>query len=96
MGKGERGEQGETVRESDDLTPVWLMVAMMVACKVALTVYVLVAFPSAGNLAGQLAGNAPYLALILVLIVPPAIYWGRLLRGRAKRARLQRAEWNVD
>ncbi len=83
------------MRESDEMNAVWVMLSMMVACKVGLTIYVLVAFPSAANLAGQLAGH-PLLLPVIGLLVPPAIYWARLLRGRAKRARLQRAEWNVD
>lgn len=40
--------------------------------------------------------NWSWIALALIMIVGPALYWLRLWRVRRKRAALIRAEWRVD
>ena len=82
--------------ESENLAAAWWMIGVMIAFKVGLTLFVLISYPSQQNLISQIALNWPWLVAIAVLLTPPAVYWGRLVRMRARRAQLQRAEWNVD
>jgi hypothetical protein len=84
------------VDDSDGVGAAWAVIGVMVAFKLGLTLYVLVAYPSGPNLLANLAANWYWLLAIVVLVTPPLIFWGRLVRMRAKRAKLQRAEWHVD
>ena len=84
------------MEDRDDLSAAWLMIGAMIAFKVGLTLFILLAYPSAQNLHMQIALNWPWLLAIVVLLAPPAAFWVRRVRVRAKRAQLQRAEWNVD
>jgi threonine/homoserine/homoserine lactone efflux protein len=43
-----------------------------------------------------LAGHVLWLAGAAVLVAGPAAFWTRLIRVRAKRKKLQHAEWNVE
>ena len=82
--------------ESDGVTAAWWMIGITIAFKVGLSLWVLIAYPSAQNLIMQIALNWPWLLAIVVLVASPAVFWARMVRVRAKRAKLQRAEWNVD
>ena len=43
-----------------------------------------------------LAGHVLWFFAAAVLLVGPAAFWTRLIRVRAKRKKLQHAEWNVE
>jgi len=86
--------------EHDDHTAALLMIGVVVAFKVGLTVWVVLAFQSQQNLITNIALNWPWFILLAViavaLLAAPVVFWVRRMRVRAKRARLQHAEWNVD
>ncbi len=82
--------------DSDGVGAAWAVIGVMVAFKLGLTLFVLVAYPSGPNLLANLAANWYWLLAIVVLVTPPLVFWGRLVRMRAKRAKLQRAEWHVE
>jgi hypothetical protein len=82
--------------EGEDLKAAWGMVWVMIAFKVGLTMWILAAFPSGQNLFMQIALNWPWLLAAAIFLAGPSIFWWRMLRVRAKRAKLQHAEWHVD
>ncbi|HZS00679.1 MAG TPA: hypothetical protein VFE37_18325 [Chloroflexota bacterium] len=86
--------------EHTDHTAALLMLAVVAAFKVGLTVWVVLAFRSSQNFIMNLALNWPWFILLVglvgALIATPVLFWTRRVRVRAKRARLQHAEWHVD
>jgi hypothetical protein len=86
--------------EHDDHTAALLMLGVVAAFKVGLTVWVVLAFQSSQNFIMNVALNWPWfimLAVIAVLVLTaPVLFWVRRVRVRAKRKRLQHAEWHVD
>jgi hypothetical protein len=86
--------------EHNEHTAALLMLGVVAAFKVGLTVWVVLAFQSSQNVIMNVALNWPWfimLAVIVVLVVTaPVLFWVRRVRVRAKRARLQHAEWHVD
>jgi hypothetical protein len=89
--------------ESTGLAAAWVMIATMVAFKVGLTLYILIAYPSVLNLVMQLVLNVFWWILLVAVVAAGVFLWGplvrmwtRLVRMRARRAELERAEWIVD
>ena len=89
-----------TAQDHDDHTAALLMLGVVVAFKVGLTVWVVLAFQSSQNVIMNVALNWPWFILLGVILVvvlsAPAVFWVRRVRVRAKRSRLQHAEWHVD
>jgi hypothetical protein len=89
-----------TAQDHDDHTAALLMLGVVAAFKVGLTVWVVLAFQSSQNVIVNVALNWPWfilLGVILVLVLSaPIVFWVRRVRVRAKRARLEHAEWHVD
>ncbi len=87
------------MNEGDDTTAAWLMLGITAAFKVGITAWILIAYPSSKNLIVNLALNWPWLiimgAVLVALLTAPVLFWVRRVRVRAKRARLQHAEWHV-
>ena len=76
----------------------WTMVGIFVVFKVATTAIIVMAMP---GLAGATVGlffafHWPFILGGLVLAATPIAFWIRMVRVRAKRARLQAAEWRSD
>lgn len=76
----------------------WTMVGIFVFFKVATTALIVIASP---QLAGATLGlffalHWPFILGALILAGAPLAFWMRLVRVRAKRARLQAAEWRID
>jgi len=71
------------------------MVAILVAFKIiTIGIIVLAAQPDGSYLPLLIAMNWPWLVVLVILFsVVPFGFWFRLARARAKRRRLQRAEW---
>jgi hypothetical protein len=84
------------MEESDDMNAAWAMIWIMLAFKLGLTIWILIAYPSGQNLFMQIALNWPWVLVGGIVLFAPTLFWIRLLRVRAKRAKLQRAEWEVD
>lgn len=75
----------------------WTYFGILFAYKLWTAVLVFVFFAwSAGNLNLVVMMHILWIAGILALAAIPALYYARLVRGRAKRERLRHAEWHVD
>jgi hypothetical protein len=77
---------------------LWTMVGIFVVFKVATTIMILMAAPEAARtiIALFVAFHWPFIVGGIIFGLAPALFWFRLVRVRAKRARLQAAEWRVD
>jgi Mn2+/Fe2+ NRAMP family transporter len=76
----------------------WTMVGIFVVFKLATTALIVMASP---ELAGATVGlffafHWPFILGGVILAAAPLAFWMRLVRVRAKRARLQAAEWRND
>lgn len=85
------------VEQEASFTAAWTLVGVLIAFKiVTITVVLVIAHPADNLVALLLAMNWVWLVpLVLLLGVIPFGYWLRLVRARAKRRRLQHAEWHV-
>jgi drug/metabolite transporter (DMT)-like permease len=86
------------VGEKVNCTAAWALVGVLLAFKaVTITLIIVVAYPGENLVPMVIAMNWPWLIVLGVLLsVIPFGFWFRLARARAKRRRLQRAEWRVD
>ena len=86
------------VEHKDNCTAAWTLVGVLLAFKaVTITLIFLCAQPSGASIAMLVAMNWPWLIVLGLLIsVIPIGYWYRLVRARANRGRLQKAEWSLD
>jgi hypothetical protein len=77
---------------------LWTMVGIFVVFKVATTAMIIAASPEASQktLALFVAFHWPFALLGIVFAAAPLLFWFRLVRVRAKRARLQAEEWKVE
>lgn len=77
---------------------LWTLVGIFVVFKVATTIMIILASPDGGSNAIWLfvVFHWPFMILGLIFAVAPLLFWARLVRVRAKRARLQAAEWRID
>ncbi|MBX5491355.1 MAG: hypothetical protein IRZ14_09360 [Chloroflexi bacterium] len=82
--------------EGESLAPVWAMLGAMAALIAGFTGYMLLLHPTADNLLAQVVINWPKLLVLGVFCGSPFVAWLRLVRVRAKRSRLLRAEWCLD
>jgi polyferredoxin len=82
--------------EGESLAPVWVMLGAMAALIASFTFYMLLLHPTAENLLAQFMINWPKLVILVVFGGGPFVAWLRLVRVRAKRAQLLRAEWCLD
>lgn len=74
---------------------MWTMIWVAVGFKSWGMVLILMNDSSRATLEWLLLMNWPFY-IPLVLLGAPLIWWGRLLRGRRKRAKLIKQEWHVD
>lgn len=77
---------------------IWWLVITTLGFKLWATVliYLMVAQMSPESLWLLIATNLPHVAGVLVVVALPVAFWVRLLRVRARRKQLLRAEWCVD
>jgi hypothetical protein len=76
----------------------WTMVGIFVVFKVFTTALIVLAMPQAASatVAMFFAFHWPFILGGLILAAAPVAFWARLVRVRAKRSRLQAAEWRRD
>ncbi|MEA2641237.1 MAG: hypothetical protein QOF51_2631 [Chloroflexota bacterium] len=76
---------------------LWTMIGILVAFKIATTAVILIVAPGARDvvIAFFIAFHWPLLLAAAVFGFAPLLFWLRLVKVRAKRAKLQAAEWNV-
>jgi hypothetical protein len=77
---------------------LWTLVGIFVVFKVATTAMIVIASPQSTQttLLMFVAFHWPFALFGLLFIAAPLMFWLRLVRVRAKRARLQAAEWRVE
>lgn len=77
---------------------LWTFISVFVFFKLATTAMIIVASPDAAGAALSLflAFHWPFILGGLVFGAAPLLFWIRLVRVRAKRARLQAAEWRTE
>ena len=77
---------------------LWTLVGTLLAFKVLTTAIIIAMAPhSAAQAVGLfVVFHWPLLLVGLIFASAPVLFWARLVRVRAKRARLQAAEWSVD
>jgi hypothetical protein len=77
---------------------LWTMVGIFVVFKLATTAMIVLAAPDGGGAAVWLfmVFHWPFIIGGLIFAAAPLLFWTRLMRVRAKRARLQAAEWRVE
>jgi len=76
----------------------WTMVSIFIVFKVATTAMIIMAMPETAGTTIWLffAFHWPFILGGLILAATPIAFWFRLVRVRARRARLQAAEWRTD
>ncbi len=76
----------------------WTMVGIFVVFKVATTALIILAMPDTAGTTISLffAFHWPFILGGVILAAAPVAFWMRLVRVRAKRSRLQAAEWRRD
>lgn len=79
----------------NDRAALWTMLGVAVGFKFFGALLILLADQSQGTIVFVVATHWPFL-LPLALLIGPGLWWGRLLRARAKRHRLIAAEWRED
>ena len=86
------------VERQPDCTAAWTLVGVLLAFKLVTITLIFIAANPTDNLVPMLvAMNWPWLIVLGVLLsVVPFGYWLRLVRARARRRQLQRAEWELD
>lgn len=85
-------------RAAEERAALWTLVGVFVGFKLATTAMILIAAPEGAKATIGLfiAFHWPFILGGAVFAVAPALFWLRLVRVRAKRARLQASEWRID
>ena len=82
----------------EERVALWTFLGIFVVFKLATTAMILIAAPEGAKATIGLfiAFHWPFILGGAVFAAGPALFWLRLVRVRAKRARLQAAEWRTD
>jgi hypothetical protein len=80
----------------DDRRSMLVFFGVLVAFKIWTVILILTLVTSWSTLAFLAATHVLWLALGAFLLWAPFLFWSRLVRVRAKRRKLQHAEWNVE
>jgi hypothetical protein len=75
---------------------IWAVAGPLVALKVWVLILILIHMPGDQGFGLIAATHWPVLVIVLLLLAGPGLAWYRLVRVRARRERLRRAEWMVD
>ena len=74
----------------------WYFASVLLAFKFILAAIILLAMSTPESLAFLLAHSAPLFLFLAAALIPIAVFWFRMLRGRARRRRLLREEFSID
>ncbi len=74
----------------------WAVAGPLIAFKIWVIVLILMVAPHDDAVGFLVATNWPLLVVIGLLVAGPALAWWRLVRVRARRGRLRRAEWELE
>lgn len=73
----------------------WTLGGVIVVFKLWIIVLILLNQPDWTAVEMMIALHWPFFLIPIFLLAAPVAYWGRLVRVRARRRRLQWEEWNV-
>lgn len=74
----------------------WAFAAILVGFKLWTLILIVVVTGSWGAVWFLISSHVLWITLGLVALWGPAVFWTRLVRVRARRRELQRAEWHVE
>ncbi len=80
----------------DSRAALWTFLGMAIGFKLVTSVLIFAMMPSAHSAIFLIGMNWYWLVLPIVVVALPAMFWFRLMRVRARRRELIRAEWRVD
>ena len=88
----------ELIEPTVDESPVpgWVLIWLLILIKLFIGGAILFFFNADKALIFVIGTHWMAPAAIVALLLPIALFWGRLWRVRLKRAELQRAEWNLE
>jgi hypothetical protein len=82
--------------DGDGRAALWTFLGMAIGFKLITSVVIFAMMPSAHAAIFLIGMNWYWLVLPVVVLALPAMFWYRLMRVRARRRELIRAEWRVD
>ena len=82
--------------DRDSRAALWTFLGMAIGFKLVTSVLIFAMMPSAHSAIFLIGMNWYWLVLPIVVVALPAMFWFRLMRVRARRRELIRAEWRVD
>lgn len=82
--------------DGDFRAALWTFLGMAIAFKVATSLLIFAMMPSAHAAIFLIGMNWYWPLLVIVVLALPGLFWYRLMRVRARRRELIRAEWRVD
>jgi hypothetical protein len=80
----------------EDRGAMWAVAGPLIGLKVWATIILLAYAPTREALAMVAATGWPWLVALAIILAGPTVAWLRLVRVRARRERLRRAEWMLD
>jgi hypothetical protein len=77
---------------------LWTLIGIFVVFKIVTTALIISLAPVHAPIViwAFVAMHWPFAVAAIIFGAAPALFWYRLVRVRAKRAKLQAAEWQVD
>lgn len=80
----------------EDRHSLYVFVGILIAFKIWTLIIILWLTSSWKTVVFLLAGHVLWFIVAAVIVAGPAAFWARLIRVRAKRKKLQHAEWHVE
>lgn len=80
----------------EDRNSLYAYVGVLVGFKIWTLILILWLMSSWHAVVFIVVGHVLWIVAIAVIVAGPATFWMRLLRARARRRKLQHAEWHVD
>lgn len=82
--------------DQDSRAALWTFLGMAIGFKLVTSLIIFALLPSAHSAIFLLGMNWYWPVLAIAAIALPGLFWFRLMRVRARRRELIRAEWRVD
>lgn len=80
----------------DQRGAIWAVAGPLILFKIWVIVLLLMYAPVPDGIEGIIATQWPFVVIVLFLVAVPGLAWYRLVRVRARRAKLRRQEWMLD
>lgn len=92
----ERLERGPDDEADEESPSPWAFVGILVGFKLWTLLLILIFVTSWSAVWVVIATHVLWISIAAIVLWAPTIFWMRLFRGRAKRRKLQRQEWEVE